>query len=173
MASDLVRVAKKPPTGASPTRAGRAPGIDGGGRHPITDDSARSRGDWRSRYTRCLWVSDLIVLAVVAFGTQIAWFGLGNAQVSIREDSRLSVVSYWFFSALLVLAWMWALSLTDSRSDRAIGTGSTEYIRIISASGRLFGMIAILAFLLRIDVCLLYTSPSPRDKRQSRMPSSA
>ena len=25
----------------------------------------------------------------------------------------------------------------------------------------------------RIDPCLLYTSPSPRDKRQSRMPSSA
>ena len=24
-----------------------------------------------------------------------------------------------------------------------------------------------------IDTCLLYTSPSPRDKRQSRMPSSA
>ena len=24
-----------------------------------------------------------------------------------------------------------------------------------------------------IDICLLYTSPSPRDKRQSRMPSSA
>ena len=26
---------------------------------------------------------------------------------------------------------------------------------------------------LRMDTCLLYTSPSPRDKRQSRMPSSA
>ena len=26
---------------------------------------------------------------------------------------------------------------------------------------------------IRIDICLLYTSPSPRDKRQSRMPSSA
>ena len=26
---------------------------------------------------------------------------------------------------------------------------------------------------LRLDRCLLYTSPSPRDKRQSRMPSSA
>ena len=25
----------------------------------------------------------------------------------------------------------------------------------------------------RMDGCLLYTSPSPRDKRQSRMPSSA
>ena len=27
--------------------------------------------------------------------------------------------------------------------------------------------------LLHFDICLLYTSPSPRDKRQSRMPSSA
>ena len=26
---------------------------------------------------------------------------------------------------------------------------------------------------VRVPVCLLYTSPSPRDKRQSRMPSSA
>ena len=25
----------------------------------------------------------------------------------------------------------------------------------------------------KLDICLLYTSPSPRDKRQSRMPSSA
>lgn len=112
--------------------------------------------DWRSRYTVRLWLSDLAALIVVAFGTQIAWFGLGNAQVSIREDSRLSVVSYWFFSALLVVAWMWALSLVDSRSDRTIGTGSTEYIRIISVSVRLFGIIAILAFLLRVDVARGY-----------------
>ena len=27
--------------------------------------------------------------------------------------------------------------------------------------------------LQQIEICLLYTSPSPRDKRQSRMPSSA
>jgi exopolysaccharide biosynthesis polyprenyl glycosylphosphotransferase len=156
VASNLVRAAKKPPAPASPTRGGRAPGADGGRRHPITDDSARYGADWRSRYTRRLWVSDLITLTVVAFGTQIAWFGLGNAQVSIREDSRLSVVSYWFFSALLVVAWMWSLSLIDSRSDRAIGTGSTEYIRIISVSVRLFGIIAILAFLLRVDVARGY-----------------
>ena len=29
------------------------------------------------------------------------------------------------------------------------------------------------ATILRSMLCLLYTSPSPRDKRQSRMPSSA
>ena len=29
------------------------------------------------------------------------------------------------------------------------------------------------AWNIRDTICLLYTSPSPRDKRQSRMPSSA
>ncbi|WP_254773728.1 sugar transferase [Microbacterium sp. cf046] len=157
MASNLIRSARKKPSGAGTVRVGRAPGeieaihlTDAGTAGPPVG------ADWRRRYAIRLWLSDLIVLVAVAFGTQIAWFGLGNAQVSIREDSRLSVVSYWFFSALLVVAWMWSLSLIDSRSDRAIGTGSTEYIRIISVSIRLFGIIAILAFLLRVDVARGY-----------------
>ena len=43
--------------------------------------------------------------------------------------------------------------------------GETDAV-FLDASGR-----AILA--LRVRVCLLYTSPSPRDQRGSRMPSSA
>lgn len=107
---------------------------------------------WRQRYARCLWFSDLLVLVWVVYGTQIAWFGAGNAEVSMREDHRLSDLSYWVFSAGLVLAWMWVLSLIDSRSDRVTGNGSTEYLRIVDASVRLFGIIAIFAFLLRVDV---------------------
>ena len=157
VATNLVRSARKPAAGTSTARGGRAPGALDIARNTSADGTAHERrADWRARYALRLWLSDLAVLIIVAFGTQIAWFGLGNAQVSIREDSRLSVVSYWFFSALLVVAWMWSLSLIDSRSDRAIGTGSTEYIRIISVSVRLFGIIAILAFLLRVDVARGY-----------------
>jgi exopolysaccharide biosynthesis polyprenyl glycosylphosphotransferase len=107
---------------------------------------------WRRRYSRWLIGTDLLVLVVVVFGAQMIWFGTGNAEVAIREDSRLSEFSYWLFSLALVGAWMWVLSLADSRSERVIGTGSTEYGRIVGASLRLFGAIAILAFLLRIDV---------------------
>ena len=41
--------------------------------------------------------------------------------------------------------------------------------------GFAFGAALILAptYIAEISTCLLYTSPSPRDKRQSRMPSSA
>ena len=53
--------------------------------------------NWRKRYARNLWISDLLVLVWVVFGTQIAWFGLGNADVAIREDSRINEFSYWTF----------------------------------------------------------------------------
>jgi len=111
---------------------------------------------WRRRYARKLWISDLIVLTWVVFGTQILWFGLGNADVTIRHDSRLSEFSYWFFSAGLIVVWMAALSWIDSRADRVIGIGSTEYTRVGDASLRVFGSVAILAFLLRVDVARGY-----------------
>ncbi|MDR7112933.1 exopolysaccharide biosynthesis polyprenyl glycosylphosphotransferase [Microbacterium trichothecenolyticum] len=96
------------------------------------------------------------MLIWAVYGTQLLWFGWGNAQVAIREDSRFNEFSYWAFSAILVIAWMWALSLIDSRDHRIIGAGNTEYVRVARASFTLFGAIAILAFLFRVDVARGY-----------------
>ncbi|WP_396653830.1 sugar transferase [Microbacterium sp. ARD31] len=108
--------------------------------------------NWRQRYARRIWATDLLALVWVVYGTQIAWFGLGNAQVAMREDSRTSEVSYWLFSGALVIAWMMALTLADSRSHRVMGSGNTEYVRVVDASFRLFGVVAIAAFLFRVEV---------------------
>lgn len=107
---------------------------------------------WRSRYAHRLWITDFVTLVWVVYGTQIAWFGLGNVDVAMRNDNRITDLSYWTFSALLILVWMWALSLFDSRDYRVIGNGPTEYTRIARASLTLFGAVAIVAFLARIDV---------------------
>jgi exopolysaccharide biosynthesis polyprenyl glycosylphosphotransferase len=108
--------------------------------------------NWRQRYARRIWMTDLLALVWVVYGTQIAWFGLGNAQVAMREDSRITEISYWLFSGALVIAWMLALTLADSRSHRVMGSGNTEYVRVVDASFRLFGLVAIAAFLFRVDV---------------------
>jgi exopolysaccharide biosynthesis polyprenyl glycosylphosphotransferase len=108
--------------------------------------------DWRRRFQRRLVITDLLALVWVVFGTQIAWFGLGNAQLAIDADYRISDISYWAFSIVLILLWMGALSWSDSRSYRVIGIGTTEYVRIADASFRLFGVVAIAAFLTRVDV---------------------
>lgn len=115
-----------------------------------------ARDNWRSRYARMLRISDLMVLIWVVYGTQIIWFGLGNADFAIREDSRLSDISYWAFSGGLVVLWMLSLALADSRNDRVVGTGTEEYARVARASFGLFGAIAIVAFLVRVDVARGY-----------------
>lgn len=108
--------------------------------------------DWRRRFQSRLVISDLLSLVWVVFGTQIAWFGMGNAQLAIRDDDRISEVSYWVFSASLIIAWMLALSWSDSRSVRVLGSGPNEYLRVVDASVRLFGAVAIIAFLTQVDV---------------------
>lgn len=157
MASHFVDAAKKPYVDAL-TRSSKKRVESGETVARVERAPARSTGTdhWRDRYSRRLWLSDLAVLAGVVFGTQIAWFGLDSSNVVIREDSFLTGASYWAFSAILLAVWMWSLSLVDSRSARIAGSGSAEYTRIISVSTRLFGIIAILAFLLRVDVARGY-----------------
>ena len=48
------------------------------------------------------------------------------------------------------------------------GEGGTDYVTVEPATGRVF-----VARSTHVMVCLLYTSPSPRDRQKSRMPSSA
>jgi exopolysaccharide biosynthesis polyprenyl glycosylphosphotransferase len=116
----------------------------------------RSPLDWRRSYARRLFVTDFAILIWVVYAAQIAWFGAGWATVAAAQDGRISDLSYWVFSAVLVLAWMWALSFTDSRSARVVGTGSQEYIRVATSSFRLFGVVAIIAFLTKTDVARGY-----------------
>ncbi|MFB9280991.1 sugar transferase [Microbacterium laevaniformans] len=108
--------------------------------------------DWRRRFQRRLVVSDFLVLTWVVFGAQIAWFGFGNAQLAIRDDARISDISYWAFSVVLIVVWLGALSWSDSRSVRVLGSGSNEYLRVFDASLRVFGAVAIVGFLTKIDV---------------------
>ena len=72
-----------------------------------------------------------------------------------------------------------SLKLTQTEDDVLGGVASFEtWFRSVSGSECNdlishddFGNLRGLAY--RTTTCLLYTSPSPRDKRQSRMPSSA
>ncbi|WP_100814402.1 sugar transferase [Microbacterium lacus] len=107
--------------------------------------------DWRRRYARYLTITDAITIVWIVFGTQIAWLGL-DADLATRNSLRFGDFSYWAFSTLLVILWMVALALNDTRSYRVTGVGPTEYKRIFDASFALFGAIAIIAFLFRIDV---------------------
>lgn len=115
----------------------------------------RGSVDWRRRYARNLLATDFLVLVWVVYGTQIAWLGFDDTRVATGSSS-IPQFSYWLFSAALITLWLWALALIDSRSDRVVGTGSAEYVRVTRASLYVFGLIAIAAFLLQIEVARGY-----------------
>ena len=119
----------------------------------------RSTGEprpWHESYRTRLLISDAVVLVWVVYGTQIVWFGTGNAQLSLLRDLRFTAVSYWLTSAILVALWLLALSLADTRTPGVVGAGMTEYVRVIDSSLVLFGVIAIVAFLFRVDIARGY-----------------
>jgi exopolysaccharide biosynthesis polyprenyl glycosylphosphotransferase len=59
-------------------------------------------------------------------------------------------------SVVLVVAWFAALSVFRSREPRAVGNGVEEYRRVARSSTALFGVIAIVGFLLKLDVARGY-----------------
>ena len=95
-----------------------------------------------------MWATMLIVLIAVYF--------------YIREQFSIEVISVGVISALLIFFHFFA-------PDASEGLDSSSLLSGFAAPA----LITIMALLVVGQGCLLYTSPSPRDKRQSRMPSSA
>lgn len=107
--------------------------------------------DWRDAYASRLVVTDVLALVWVVFGVQIAWFGFDSSNVSFRGNLNDLAVNYTLISIILIVAWTLMLALYGTRGYRVVGTGSTEYKLIADASLRLFGLVAIVAFLFHID----------------------
>ena len=90
-----------------------------------------------------------------------------------------SLIFYsWFKSEYLILLIGSMVANYALAKKILAGPGTKKSKRVlvfgIVANLLLLGVYKYLGFLtLNINACLLYTSPSPRDKRQSRMPSSA
>lgn len=118
--------------------------------------SNRPVRDWRHTYAGYLVVTDLLVLIWVVFGVQLAWLGFDRSAVGFSGSREDITVSYTTITFVIVAAWMIALAFYDTRADRVVGIGSTEYKLILSASVALFGGVAIVAFLFKIDLARGY-----------------
>jgi exopolysaccharide biosynthesis polyprenyl glycosylphosphotransferase len=115
--------------------------------------STGSTAEWSRTYSRRVLITDLLALIWVVFGVQIAWLGLSSNLATDAADLRLS---YTGISIVVIIVWMTALAVYDTRGARVIGVGSTEYRLIADSSVRVFGLLAIAAFLLHVDLARGY-----------------
>ncbi|MGV8872430.1 MAG: sugar transferase [Rhodococcus sp. (in: high G+C Gram-positive bacteria)] len=110
----------------------------------------RSRHEWESRYTDGLRFTDTVVVLGAVTLAQAIRFG----EVDFREPS--SVASYVGVSGALAFLWLAFLAIFRTRSPRVIGNGSEEYRRLVSAAFKLFGTVAIVSLLFRLEIARLY-----------------
>lgn len=103
-------------------------------------------GQWQGMYRRRLIVADTALVTASVFLSQWMWLGSGSTELA-----GLTAVNYTTVSLALVVAWLVVLALFNTRAPRLIGHGPSEYLQIVTATVRLFGSIAILSLILKVD----------------------
>lgn len=127
---------------------------------PSSDQGPRRRLDkvvheskrWQRPYQRRLLITDLVMVAVAVAVAQLLRFGAVDAGAPIAG----SMLSYTSISVALGAVWFAFLGIYRTRDLRILGAGADEYRRLVDATLRLFGLIAIVAFVVQSDVARGY-----------------
>jgi exopolysaccharide biosynthesis polyprenyl glycosylphosphotransferase len=107
--------------------------------------------DWRARSSRRLRIVDAFVVAWAVVGAFIIRFGIEpNFFVAGQE------FAYGWLSVALAIVWWIMLGAWNSRQSRILGAGPEEYKRAAAASLWLFGLVAIVSYVFRLDTARGY-----------------
>lgn len=103
---------------------------------------------WSSRYAARLRISDAAVTTLVVAVAYLWRFGLPEGQV----PSLANGIGYLWVCLTVVAVWNFELAYFRSRDKRVYGAGVTEYKRVVQATLRSFGVVAIALLVFQIDI---------------------
>ncbi len=121
-------------------------------RPPVHASGVSTRRAWQRIYVRRLIVTDSLVVMLAVTLAHVVRFGQGDLLVN-------AVVAEWNYvviSICLAAMWIAFLAAFRTRSRRVIGSGYDEYQRIVSATFRMFGLVAIIALVFRLEIARGY-----------------
>lgn len=107
--------------------------------------------DWRKRSSRLLGIVDAFVVVWAVIGAFIIRFGAEPDFVVAGQE-----LTYAWLSVALPVVWWSMLGAWNSRQSRILGSGPDEYKRVAAASLWLFGIVAIVSYVFRIDTARGY-----------------
>ncbi|MEW1949023.1 sugar transferase [Pseudarthrobacter sp902506025] len=107
--------------------------------------------DWRASCGRQLRIIDAFVIAWAVAGAYVVRFGWGSDLVVSGQEAI-----YAWLSPILAFAWWVMLGAWNSRQSRILGAGPDEYKRVAAASLWLFGLVAIVSYVLKLDTARGY-----------------
>ncbi|MBN8424155.1 sugar transferase [Microbacterium esteraromaticum] len=118
--------------------------------------AAASTVSWQRTYSRRLAFTDTIIVIAAVFGAQQLRFGAPAGLHIPGLSGNGFNLAYTFVSLIVIVAWLATLKLLGTRSVQRVASGWDEYRLVVDASLRMFGLFAIAAFLLRVDLARGY-----------------
>jgi exopolysaccharide biosynthesis polyprenyl glycosylphosphotransferase len=106
---------------------------------------------WSTRYARRLVLTDVLAVGLSAVACHLAFLGVKTLPIPTHNPEVLRL-TYPQFSLLLAAVWIALLAVLDSRDEREIGNGSTEYRRVLRAGFGAFAVSIVAAFFLGLDL---------------------
>src|SRR5664280_1676269 len=113
----------------------------------------RSMGLW-------VWLGIAMLALIWAnLGAQLLRFGPRPVTVMLSDGAIASLdFRYTFFSAVIVGAWVLMLRIHGAYDHRLVGHGPEEYKAVATASVRLFALVAVVSYLMRLDLARGYVA---------------
>lgn len=107
--------------------------------------------NWRVRTSRLVALTDAFVVSWAVVGAFLVRFGI---EPNILDSGQEA--AYAWLSVGLAVIWWLMLGAWNSRHSRILGAGTDEYKRVAAASLWLFGLIAIVSYVIRVDTARGY-----------------
>lgn len=112
---------------------------------------------WQRSYARRVLITDFLVIVLSVFGAQQVRFGNFTKNLVLEPtDNTKWTIDYTVVSILLIAAWMVGLRVVNSRDHKIIGAGSLEYKLVTDTTIKAFGVLAIVALILRAPIARGY-----------------
>ncbi|WP_375405545.1 sugar transferase [uncultured Amnibacterium sp.] len=125
---------------------------------PITLRASATRAAtarrWSQRLALQLAATDTAIVAATVLIGHLALFG--TAQRVATNAEYAAVLPYPAISVGLAVLWLVALAVVDSRDEDEIGTGTTEYRRVIRAGVATLVITIVVGFFLGVDLSRLW-----------------
>ena len=119
---------------------------------PVSRAVRVKKSVWATAYVRRLRYTDLAAILASVTAAQLVRFGTHPAMF----ESASSFYSYTLVSALVIAAWLSAIALFRGHDEGVLASGAEECRRIAHASFAVFGTVAIVSYLLKLELARGY-----------------
>ncbi|MCB9409878.1 MAG: sugar transferase [Mycolicibacterium sp.] len=116
--------------------------------------NATTSASWQVTYGRWLTLTDSVAVVIAVTFAQLVRFG--SSSPAGAPLAVLRGVTYLEVSIAIAVCWLGALVISHSRSHRIIGAGAEEYRRVWLATISVFGGVAIVSMLFKLEVARGY-----------------